>query len=95
MTSKQRAYLRALANPLETLLHVGKQGVTPEFITSVNEALEARELIKVGILSNCDIPPKEAADMLAGRARAECVQIIGKRIVLYKRSKLKPVIELP
>lgn len=95
MTSKQRAYLRGLANALDPIFQIGKLGVTPEMVISVDEALEARELIKVTVLANCDIEPRDVAERLAGRARAECVQVIGKKVVLYRRSKTKPAIELP
>lgn len=95
MTSKQRAYLRALANPMESIVSIGKQGVTPESVAGLDEALEARELVKATILPNCEIPPREAAELLAGRARAEVVQVIGRKVVLYRRAKGKPVVALP
>jgi RNA-binding protein len=95
MTSKQRAFLRGKANNLEAIIQIGKQGVTPEIIVSLNEALEARELVKVTVLPNFDEKTSVVAEMLAGRAKAECVQVIGKKIVLYRKSKNKPVIELP
>lgn len=95
MTSKQRAYLRSLANPLEAVLTVGKQGASPETVAALDEALTARELVKINVLPNCDITPREAAETLSGRTRAECVQVIGRKIVLYRPSKDKPKIELP
>lgn len=95
MTSKQRAYLRGLANTMDAVLTVGKQGATPEAVTALDEALEARELVKVNLLPSCDTPPRETAEALAGRSRSECVQVIGRKIVLYRRSKQKPVIQLP
>jgi len=76
-------------------MQIGKQGVTPEIVVSLEEALEARELVKVTVLPNCNEETAVVADMLAGRSRSECVQVIGKKIVLYKRSKEKPTIELP
>ena len=94
MTSKQRAQLRGLANSLDVILQVGKQGVTPEIIDALSEALEARELVKAGVLPSCEQSPREVAEMLAGRAKAECVQVIGKKIVLYKPSKTKPKLKL-
>jgi RNA-binding protein len=95
MTSKQRAFLRGKANHMEPIMQIGKQGVTPEVIASLNEVLEARELVKISVLPNCEEEAMAAAELLSGRARAECVQVIGRKIVLYRRSKLKPVIELP
>ncbi len=95
MTSKQRAYLRGLANNIEPVLHIGKQGVTPEMAAALDEALEARELIKIAVLQNCDENPRDAAETLAGRTRSEVVQVIGKKLVLYRRAKEKPRIELP
>jgi RNA-binding protein len=95
LTSKQRAFLRGRANTAEPAVQVGKLGVTPEIVQSLDEVLEARELVKVAVLPNCPEEPEDVADRLAGRARAECVQVIGKKIVLYRRSKTKPGLELP
>ena len=94
LTSKQRAQLRAMANRIDTVLTVGKDGLSPPLTEAVNEALEARELIKLGILNNCADDPKSVAEMLGGRTRSEVVQVIGKKIVLYRRNKKKPIIEL-
>ena len=94
MTSKQRAYLRSLAQNLEPALSVGKAGVTPELCDAVSEALEARELIKVNILKNCFDDPREIADTLSGRTRSDVIQLIGRKIVLYRPAK-EPVIVLP
>lgn len=74
------------------IINVGKQGVTPELVESARAALEKRELIKVGVLASCPIEPGEVADIIKERARSEIVEIIGRKIVLYKRAK-KPVIE--
>ena len=87
MTSKQRAYLKGLAMNLTPILQMGKGGVTPENTASVEEALEARELIKISVLQNCQEDPKEIAETLAERTHASVVQIIGKKIVLYKEGK--------
>jgi RNA-binding protein len=87
MTSKQRAYLKSLAMKENTILHIGKGGVTPELTENVREALIARELIKIGILQNCMDDPKEMAQMLAERTKSQIVQIIGKKIVLYKEGQ--------
>lgn len=86
LNSKQRAYLKSEAAKIETILQVGKAGVTPEVVKSAAEALAARELIKGSVLDNCFEDVREIADTIAGRARAEVVQTIGRRFVLYKRS---------
>ena len=95
MTSKQRAYLRSMANGLDTIFQIGKSGITPEIRDAVDKALEARELIKMNVLDNTMIGAKEAAGILADRTGADVVQIIGNRFVLFRVSKKKPVIELP
>lgn len=87
MTSKQRAYLKSLAMKLEPILQLGKNGVTPENTSAVAEALAARELIKISVLQNCLEDPKEMAQVLAERTRSQVVQVIGKKIVLYKEGK--------
>lgn len=87
MTSKQRAYLKGLAMNEDTILHIGKSGITPELTENVRLALAARELIKIGILQNCLDDPKEMAQMLAERTKSQIVQIIGKKIVLYKEGQ--------
>ena len=95
LTSKQRAYLKSLANGLDTIFQIGKSGITPEIRDAVDKALEARELIKMNVLDNTMIGAKEAAGILADRTGADVVQIIGNRFVLFRVSKKKPVIELP
>lgn len=95
MTSKQRAYLKSLAMKITPILQIGKSSVTPELISAVDEALEARELIKLHILKNCFDDPKEVAQVIAERTRSEVVQVIGKKIVLYRESKDNKKIELP
>lgn len=84
MTSKQRAYLKSLAMTMEPVLHIGKATLTPEVTKAVAEVLEARELVKIGVLKNCMDDPKEIAQILAERTRSQVVQVIGKKIVLYK-----------
>ena len=86
-TSKQRAYLKGLAMNLEPIFQIGKSSLTPEFTAAVAEALEARELIKISVLQNCLDDPKELACYLSERTRSEVVQVIGKKIVLYKEGK--------
>jgi RNA-binding protein len=89
MTSKQRAYLKSLASVLDPIFHVGKASVTPEVTAAIAEALEARELIKIGVLNNCVDDPKEIAQIISERTRSSVVQVIGKKIVLYKPAKEK------
>ena len=95
MTSKQRAYLKSLAMKMDPIMQIGKATVTPELTNSVEQALEARELIKINVLKNCLADPTDIAALLAERTRAEVVQVIGKKIVLYRESKTKKKIELP
>ncbi len=96
MTSKQRAFLRGLASTQEAILSIGKEGLTPEFTKSVDEALTARELIKISIQKNCLEDPRQMADILSERLRAEPVQVIGRKFVLYREGKdKKKKIELP
>lgn len=95
MTSKQRAYLKSLAMKMDPIMQIGKATVTPEITNSVEQALEARELIKINVLKNCVADPGDIAALLAERTRSEVVQVIGKKIVLYRESKTKKKIELP
>lgn len=95
MTSKQRAYLKGLAMNIEPIFQVGKSSITPEYVEAVSEAFNTKELIKLTVLKNCMDDPKEIAETLAGRTGAEVVQVIGKKIVLYKANKDKPKILLP
>ncbi len=95
MTSKQRAYLKSLSGTMESILYIGKSSLTPEVVSSVDEALNARELIKIGIQKNCADDPKESAKMIAERTRSSVVQVIGKKIILYRPDKKKPKIKLP
>ena len=87
MTSKQRAYLKGLAMTMDPIFQIGKSSLTPELTAAVAEALEARELIKLNILKNCVDDGNELADVLAERTHAQVVQVIGKKIVLYKEAK--------
>ena len=95
MTTKQRAYLKNLAMNIDPIYQIGKASITPEFTEGISEALEARELIKVSVLKNCADDPHELAEILAERTGSQTVQVIGKKIVLYRRSKTNPKIELP
>ena len=87
MTSKQRAYLKGLAMTQDAILQIGKSSLTPEVTASVAEALEATELVKISVLQNCMDDPRALAQMLAERTRSQVVQVIGKKIVLYKEGK--------
>ncbi len=97
MTTKQRAYLKGLAMTMEPVFQCGKASITPEFVNAVSEALEKRELIKVSVLQNCADDPKELGIILSERTRAQLVQVIGKKIVLYRPAKdeKRRKIELP
>ncbi|MGP1432830.1 MAG: ribosome assembly RNA-binding protein YhbY [Catonella sp.] len=95
MTSKQRAYLKGLAMNLDPIFNVGKASITPEFTIAIAEVLETRELIKIAVLKNCLDEPREIAEVLAERTHSQVVQVIGKKIVLYKESKDHKKIELP
>ncbi|MCI8509727.1 MAG: ribosome assembly RNA-binding protein YhbY [Lachnospiraceae bacterium] len=95
MTSKQRAYLKGLAMTMDPILNVGKSSVTPELITSIDEAIKKRELIKIGVLKNCMDDPKIIAETMAERTHSQVVQVIGKKIVLYRKNKENPKIQLP
>ena len=87
MTTKQRAYLKSLAMTMEPIFQVGKSSMTPGLTQAISEALDARELIKISVLKNCADDPREIAELLAERARSQIVQVIGKKIVLYKEGK--------
>lgn len=97
MTSKQRAYLKGLAMSLDPIFQIGKSSVTPEVTAAISEALDARELIKITVLKNCLDDGRSIAEVLAERTHAEVVQVIGKKIVLYKQAKdpAKRKIQLP
>lgn len=96
MTSKQRAYLKSLANNMEPIFQVGKSSITPELTKAISEALEARELIKISVLKNCFDDPMEIASIVSERTRSQVVQVIGKKIILYKEGKdNKKKINLP
>ena len=89
LTSKQRAQLRGLANSIDTIVHVGKDGLGDNLIKQADDALEARELIKCKVLENSMLTAREAADALARATRSEVVQVIGTKFVLYRHSHNK------
>ena len=95
MTTKQRAYLKGLAMTMDPIFQVGKASMNPGLTEAIAEALEARELIKISVLKNCMDDPREIAETLAER-QSQVVQVIGKKIVLYKEGKDdKKKIQLP
>ena len=95
LTGKQKRYLRSLAHHLNPIFQVGKGGVNDQLMNSIAEALEARELIKVSVLQNCDEDKNEVASQLSAGTSSELVQVIGRIIVLYKESKERKTIVLP
>ena len=95
MTSKQRRSLKSLASNLEPVFQLGKASLTPEVTDAVSEAFNTRELIKVAVLKNCVDDPREIAEMLAERTHSQVVQVIGKKIILYKESRENKKIILP
>lgn len=95
MTSKQRAYLRSLANPLQPIVHVGKGGLTDTLYKQADDALTARELIKGKVLETAPESAREAAEQLAQAVNAEVVQVIGRVFVLYRPNAEEPKITLP
>lgn len=95
LTGKQKRFLRANAHDLNAIFQVGKGGVNDNLIKQIREALEARELLKVSILQNCEEDKHDVAKALAKGAKAELVQLIGLTVVLYKESKENKQIKLP
>lgn len=89
MTTKQRAYLKSLAMTMDPIFQIGKNSMTPELTKAIEEALAARELIKISVLKNCMDDPRMLADMIAERTHSQVVQVIGKKIVLYREGKDK------
>ena len=94
LTSKQRSQLRALAAAEDTIVQIGKGGITENVIEAVSAALKARELVKGRVLENSMLTAREACDALAEACRAEQVQVIGTKFVLYKRNEKEPKIVL-
>ena len=94
MNSKKRAHLRSLASTIQPIYQIGKSDITPEFTKGIDEALEARELIKISVLKNCMYDPMTLARTISERTHSEIVHVMGRKIVLYRRSKENPKIEL-
>lgn len=95
LTGKQKRFLRSKAHHLSPIFQVGKGGVNENMTAQIADALEARELVKVSILQNCDDDKNEIAEKIAASTRAELVQLIGHTIVLYKESKENKELILP
>lgn len=95
LTGKQKRFLRSEAHHLDPLFQIGKSGLTEAILVQIDEALEARELIKVSVLQNCDEDKNEIAEKIAAYKKIHVVQIIGSTIVLYRESKEKKRIQLP
>ncbi|MBD5168629.1 MAG: ribosome assembly RNA-binding protein YhbY [Oscillibacter sp.] len=96
LTSKQRAQLRGIANTIDTIVHIGKDGINDNLVKQANDALEAREIIKCKVLENSMLTAREACEELARLTRSESVQVIGTKFVLYRQhyDKSKRKIEL-
>jgi RNA-binding protein len=95
MTSKQRAYLKGLAMTIDPIFQVGKSSASPELVAAIDETFQTHELIKLAVLKNCFDDPRAIAEMIAERTHSQVVQVIGKKIVLYKPNKDNPKIVLP
>ena len=95
LTSKQRAYLRGLANGLDPILHMGKGGLSDAMIRQADDALPARELLKGKALETAPISARETAQAIAEAVGAEVVQVVGRTFVLYRRNEKEPQIQLP
>ncbi len=87
LTSKQRAMLRGMANTMEAILYIGRDGITENVVKEAYDALEARELIKGAVQNGCELSAREALEELCDRTHAEPVQCIGRRFVLYRESR--------
>lgn len=94
LSSKQRAFLRGLASTIDTIVIVGKGGITQQVIAQMNDALKARELVKGKVLETSLLTAREACEALSEACKAEQVQCIGSKFVLYKRNDAEPKIEL-
>ncbi len=95
ISSKQRSYLRGLAQQVDPTVYIGKQGLTENVIKEIDTGLNCRELVKVKLQEGADLSPKDVADDMAEKLKAEFVQAIGRKFVLYRESKDNKQIELP
>lgn len=94
LTSKQRAHLKSIASTEDTILQVGKNGIVDTLVTQVSDALRAREIVKMKVLEGAMLTPAEAAAELAEKTKSEVVQVIGNKLVLFKRNPQNPKIKL-
>ena len=95
ISSKQRSYLRSLANTMDPIFQLGKNGIEENFLKQIDDALEAREIIKINVLNNSGYESREASDIICKELNCEGIQAIGSKVVLYRRSEKNPRIELP
>ncbi len=95
LTGKQRAFLRSMANTLETVLTVGKDGVTPGTLKEAYDLLQAREIVKCAVSQNAPLTAREASDVLCEKTGASPVQVIGRRFTIYRKHDKEPKIVLP
>lgn len=89
MTSKQRSHLKSIAANLDPIFQLGKGGISENMVKSISDALEARELIKINVLTNAEEDARSLAAEIAVTLRAECVAVIGRKVILYRRSSRK------
>ncbi|MCL2564766.1 MAG: YhbY family RNA-binding protein [Defluviitaleaceae bacterium] len=89
LTTKERAALKGMAQKLTPTFQIGKNGVIPSLTEAIDSYLEVHELVKLSVLDNCELIPKDAAEQLAGRTRSQVVQVIGRKIVLYRKADKK------
>lgn len=95
LTGKQRRFLRAMGTGIDPIIQIGKAGLVEALTKQLDEALEARELVKVRVIQNSPVEPRVIAAELAESAGAELVQVIGRNLLYYRRSEKKPIIVLP
>lgn len=95
MTSKQRSYLKSIAQTTDSLFQIGKSNLTPEITSAIEEAFNTHELIKITVLKNATDDPRTMAEALAERTHSAVVQVIGRKIVIYRANKDNPKIILP
>lgn len=95
ITGNQRSYLKGIANNIDPIFQLGKNGLTDNFVRQVDDALKAREIVKINVLKNSVLDPTEVGSQLAEALNAEFVQSIGRKFVLYRQSEDKPEIVLP
>lgn len=95
ITSKQRSYLRSIGHDMQPIFQIGKGGIEESMLKQIDEALEARELLKIKVLNNSGLEAREASDIICEELNCEGIQAIGSKIVIYRKSVKKPKIELP